>query len=404
MDKEEVIYPGPIEPLPSPKKVESEIPHVTTQPRRRRIKSYAWRITASFIWFKLIFGYFFGWLPAIDHLESSIANGVAEFLTSIGVGFAPISTLGFATILRIGWLLIITGLRPFQLLSLFIYIVVFPLLSIVYVIFKMLGVSTADETPAESSDVRFRRRERLQLTLSGLLLVCWLLLYGGAITITQLVPGILLSSIFFLLLTYRLFQRSRPVTDATHFRSLWDFGLSLQKLQSQRLERKYTKQSEMKFDLFILRYSKKLVSWFLRLTGGKRGRGRVFLFVLGKYVLSLVMVALAAITFWAIMTKSALPQLLSLPLCFQIVISHFLPGIDSPLSPINLPQWTSIGPAATAWILFVVYIGPASNLLPVWQDTTLAGLAKLRKVVRLMKRSLHKEDEIYERLSKTLPP
>jgi hypothetical protein len=47
--------------------------------------------------------------------------------------------------------------------------------------------------------------------------------------------------------------------------------------------------------------------------------------------------------------------------------SHFLPGIVISGTKPALPLWAQLGPALTAWILFVLFVGPAASLLPLRQ-------------------------------------
>lgn len=403
MDREEIIYPDLTE--TTPVETTSEPKLVPVKKKKPKIKAYAWRLTASYVWIKLILGYFLGWQNEINHLEAAVATTVITSLSSAGMGFAPIGDVNPATILKLFWFLIITGLRPLQLIGLLLYIASFPFVCLGFLLIAILGGSTEDESEEkEAREVISEQRRRLLLSIVGLSLVCWLLLFGGATTVRQMVPGIILAGTFFILITFRLFQRSRPVSDTHHFRPLLGLGKTIMNLQGQRLEKKYQKRSEMKADVLIVRWSEKILRRLLLLMRGKKGRARVFLFVLGRYVVSLVTVALTAVTFWGIVIKSVAPAVLPLQLCLQVSISHFLPGIQTPLVPVDLPLWVTIAPSATAWILFVVYIGPASSLLPVWQDAAIVGLSKASKLYRTNVLNLKKEARLYELLAKTLPP
>lgn len=67
------------------------------------------------------------------------------------------------------------------------------------------------------------------------------------------------------------------------------------------------------------------------------------------------------------------------------------------------PIWTNVGPAATAWILFVLYISPASFVLPERQRATLNALSLVYKRYRKSVCVLGLEELRYRRLEKKLP-
>lgn len=340
---------------------------------------------------------FLGFYPSISHIESTVLSQLIVFLSSIG--FAPVNSLLLSGVLKIGWLLAITRFKLFEIVGLFIYILTFPIWAPIFGLYAIFSsakpTDSTTATPAAQGLLKQRKSPSKLFTICCSLLLGWFLLYGNANTTRQITPGVFLAGAFLVLLTYRLFLRVKPENDVNvnvpPFGWLGKLSLVAADVQKQRLTKEYTKKSDVQTDSKVVNFTRKL---FVRITMFLRGRTaeeRISLYVLAEYLFSLIIVAASAILFWALMIKAFYLTSSSLSVCLHFSVSHFVPGIDSPTLEGDLPMWTSLGPAATAWILFVLYIGPASSLLPERQRATIKGLERVRRLYRQSVNVLMKE-------------
>jgi len=401
----EIIFPD----IPEPQNIEVRVNSSaakTKRPKKRissYVKSYAWRLTASYLWFKILV-LFLGWHTDFEHFESGLVNRFVEFLSSIG--FAPVNTINLLTVMKVGWILIITGFKPLEILWLLgPYTVTFPIwvpVAIAYRYFSKGETSTSNEEGEEKE--RFRL-----LALCTSLLVWWFLLYGGASTQRQIIPGVVFAGIILLILSFRLFLRTKPAGEAklTLFRWLLEAGPVLLRMQATRLDKvergEYKKKKDLQVDAKLAHFSRKLLARITQFTRGERARDRISLVVFVEYLVSLIMVAASAVLFWALVMKALAPTQLPFLTCLHLSVSYFLPGIQNPDSNFTLPLWSVIGPAATAWILFVLYIGPAASLLPDKQKATIRGLSKVHETYRRITIIFGKEGRVMKRLAENLP-
>jgi hypothetical protein len=98
---------------------------------------------------------------------------------------------------------------------------------------------------------------------------------------------------------------------------------------------------------------------------GKRAESRAAIGVLLGYLVGFVALAVSAILFWALAKKAAVaPLQLALPDVLRETAGQMIPGVATPGPLFKYPFWIQIGPGLTAWLLFVVYLAPAANLLP----------------------------------------
>jgi hypothetical protein len=362
-----------------------------------RIKAYAWRITVVYLWIKILSA-FLGFYASLGKLESSL---IGQFIDSLSaIGFAPVNIALLSSVLKIGWILAITGFKLYEVLGLVIYIITFPVWAPVVTLF-LFFVKKEKETPTASTTKRglvqtHKSRSKWFVIFTSLLLA-WFLLYGNANTTKQLLPGVILSGIFLILLVYRLFLRVKPEEDVNvnlpPFGWLSKLSLVAASAQRQRSEKQYKKKEEVQTDKKVLQFTRQIlirITVLLRRTNAQR---RISLYVLGEYLFSLITVAAGAIFFWGLMIKAFYLTSSPLLVCLFASVSHFLPGIQPPDLPASFPPWISIGPASTAWVLFVLYIGPASSMLPERQRATIKGLSKMYKLYRTSVNSL-----VHERL------
>lgn len=392
---------------PSPSKKESDISspkQISKESWSGRIKSYAWRLTAAYAWFKILAA-LLGFYTALNQLESGIISQFISFLSSIG--FAPVNTAFLSTVLKVGWVLAITGFNLFEVVGLFIYIVTFPVWVPVLAIFGFFSKDEEDTTESSSVKQGLIRRKRTRSRLFAIctsLFIGWFLLYGNANTQRQLIPGVVLAGVFLLLLTYRLFLRVKPDKEVNLSPFYWLTRLSLTAgdAQKERLKKEYKKRNEIRNDKKLVSFNRKLFVRIALLLRGQIAQERISMYVLGEYIFSLIIVAASAVLFWALMIKAMYSTSLPLLMCLHLSISHFLPSLQPPEMQLELPLWASIGPAATAWVLFVLYIGPASSVLPERQKATIRGLSRIYVLYRQSINVLGKEELSLRILEKKL--
>jgi len=272
-------------------------------------------------------------------------------------------------ILQIGWLLAIVGFKPFDLLGLIIYIYIAPGTLLGYLVFRDYA-KDFDATRTVKKGLRPPRVRRPALTIVGLLLLGWFVLYGEASARRPLMVGAILAGLLFFLLAGRAFQRVKPpiYPDGTDPASADErVGLSLVTAAADSVAKavKAKKKSELIGSLFA--YQKARSAWrrLALLLRGQAGRNRLYLLLLIDYVVSLLVLSAAAVFFWATTAKFACgPTTSSLSTFVRVCSSYFLPNIKTPSITPDLPLWVQVGCAVTAFILVVLFVGAAASLLP----------------------------------------
>jgi hypothetical protein len=138
------------------------------------------------------------------------------------------------------------------------------------------------------------------------------------------------------------------------------------------------------------------------LARSQRGKNRLAMLILAEYIVSLVVVTMAAIFFWALIISIAGTDALPLSESLRRSAEHFFPGADPPHPGAPLPFFATIGPAATSWILFGLYIGLAGSLVREWQRLASGELTNATRVVRdqaaILKQAVQKREEMKKAL------
>jgi hypothetical protein len=171
-----------------------------------KLKKIAWRATATIYWIWWIVRFLLG-SEFMNQLASTVMAQFGAFLSD--VGFAPSHSEYLPRILQFGWLFAVVGFKPFELLGLMIYIYVAPVTFFCYLIFRKYA-KDFDATPAGKKGLRPQRVRFPALTIVGLLLLGWFVLYGGANARRPLMAGVILSGLLFFVLAGRAFQRVTP--------------------------------------------------------------------------------------------------------------------------------------------------------------------------------------------------
>jgi len=303
--------------------------------------------------------------------DTSLGTSFGKFLSSLG--FAPIDTNHLTTIIKIGWILVVTAFKPIELLGLALYLAFFWTLPVwLYFAYGIEPEGDGKRKDEGQFGLTANDRRRLAIPVCTLALLGWLVLFGGAASKNAAILGAILSGVLFLLFAMRAFQRVRPIydPDPNFLRVAKLTGLSLLQIAGGQI-----KDGTIKTRTAIIlnrRFFKPVARFyrFLALsTRGRRGRNRIYMFVLGEYVGSLVLLAAATIFFWAMADRAVLaPTGVRLSYFIGLTLSSIFSSVSPVASPAELPRFMAFGPVISAWILFVLYIGPASSNLASRQE------------------------------------
>lgn len=331
------------------------------------LKKIAWRATATVYWVWWISRAVLG-SEFVHSAASPMMARLVAFLST--VGFAPVHSEYLPTVLRVGWLFTIVGFKPFELFGLYLYIRIAPLTLFSYLVFKEY-LKDFDATPTVKKGLRPPKVRRPALTTVGLLLLGWFILYGDASSPNALMAGAVLSGLLFFLLAGRAFQRVKPPTypDGSEPASTFEtVGLSMLTSAADSVKKamESKKKMEVNGSLFVYQKCRSIYRCLALFMRGQAGRDKLYLLLLGDYVVSLLVLGAAAALFWGVVAKLAsAPSAYSLATFVRICSSYFLPNIKSPVIPTDLVLWVQLGSSITAFVLFVLFVGAAASLLPV---------------------------------------
>lgn len=377
---------------------------------------YAYRITAIYIYAHIV-AYLFGFDNRLSVIKTQVLLQLIGFLTSIG--FAPANVDLLPDVMKVGWLLIITGFNPLSLIfGLPIYIfMLYPTQYPVTFLLNRYARRIKEAPPKPKIDFGEEalwlnpgpgliKRKRNRFPLLAILttgLLGWVLLYGGTTSRLQVIPAVVMAGMLLVTLLLREFQRASPhgEVQSSLLRTLVRFGRWINKQVDSAVDVEY---DHTNYTLYrVSRYLARSITLMVR---SQRAFTTLSLKVLGEYVLSLILVSCAAILIWALIMKAWSPMLLNLSTSLQLSVSYFLQGIERPLisgdRAITPPFWIQIGSTMTVWILFVVYIGPAGSLLPDRQRATSEQLKGVYQTFRTLTLKLRRRIVNLERLKKSL--
>jgi hypothetical protein len=325
----------------------------------KQLKRSTWRLTALYLWLKFVVDGVSSRAPFHSAEEATVRH-LTSYLSS--VGFTPGNPDYVLPLLKFGWLLTITGMSLWQFAGWWIYLAIYPLsILFFYVFYEQLR---GGQVPPSEGLSKPQGKAILPIALG--LSVAWFLLFGTSTSSKPILVGAFLTALIFLSLAVRAFQRARPVTEKDI-----EFGTWVQKLGMSAVADKTRLKPENKgaaaVHLKFERFHKGLLLWFVYCFRGRRGRDRMAMYILVEYVVFLMLLACSAVLFWGLAIRVTNPAALSLRQALVVSASHFLPGMPVPDGSTSLPLWTHLGPSLTAWILFVLFIGPAASLLPARQ-------------------------------------
>lgn len=376
-----------------------------TVTKPEKLKKFAWRGTATVYWFWRILRPFLG-SEFLNNLASTMMVRFSAFLSA--VGFAPVHSENLPRILKIGWLLAIVGFKPFELLGLIIYVYIAPATFLGYLVFRDYA-KDLNAPPTVKKGLRPPRVRRPALTIVGLLLLGWFVLYGEASARKPLMAGAILSGLLFSLLAGRAFQRVKPPIypggsePASGFEKM---GLSMVTSEADTIKKamEAKKKMEVNGNLFLYQKARSIWRRFALLIRGQAGKDKLYLLLLLDYVVSLLVLGAAAVLFWAIIAKVAsAPSTYSLTTFVRICSSYFLPSIKSPSVTTDLVLWVQIGSSITAFILFVLFVGAAASLLPSRYSAYTERLNRKYRIARKFAVSFARTARALERIKLSKP-
>jgi hypothetical protein len=106
------------------------------------------------------------------------------------------------------------------------------------------------------------------------------------------------------------------------------------------------------------------------------------MFVLLRYLLNLFTLAFATILFWALVIRlNAHPFFIGLGQALLASSARVLPGIEIQQG-LTLPRWVEAGSSASAWVLFVLYAGPAASIFPLMQQAYVNAMSETHVKLR----------------------
>ena len=292
------------------------------------------------------------------------------------------------------------------MVGLLIYLLWFPFLPLT--IYLTYGI---ESQPASSSPnalgLAAKNRRRLAFPVCGLLLLGWFVLFGDTGAKRPAMVGATLSGILFLMFAVRSFQRVRPNVDPdpNFLRIPKLTGLVFLQVVSDQMKNATIKtKGSAIFSERLYRIIRAVYRFLAVSTRGTAGRNRIYAFVLGEYVVSLLLLASSAILFWALLDKAALsPTELPLSHFVELTASSVFPALPSVSSPPGLPKVLLVAPSLSAWILFVLYVGPASSLLSYRQAAYAKSVADAHTIFRKFTISFGRYISYLKTVSKRLP-
>lgn len=330
-------------------------------------KAYAWRLTCVWAWVHLL-GFLTTGRDVLLPVERAAAGRIISALSE--VGFAPANTSLLGPIFRIAWILTITEYSVLQFIGLAFYILIGPIIVVLALLFrKALGANSLNSATKQDHQVPQKGVSAQVVVISAL--SAWFLLYGGSNGRMPILLGILVTGILLAMRVYAVLSYTQPAkTKKSSADGFWlRFVLTVAKNDAVKLKNSEFKtpleaQVARNIEEFMRFFVARIVLFFR----GSRGQRRAGLLVLLQYVGNFLLLGVLAILFWALVIKfSLLPETVTFQSAFQASAAHVLPGLAA--SSLTLPWGLTACISATAWIMFVVYAGPAASAFPALQAT-----------------------------------
>lgn len=206
------------------------------------------------------------------------------------------------------------------------------------------------------------------------------------------------------MLLFRLFIKTKPPNQTKISVFTWLEKLPKWAKDHQNKTLDPNEEKNFSTNSAVLKFQKGLLVLISHFMKQNRTTSLVSLFVLLEFILNMLVVATFAILFWGLTIKAFDPSLIDLSNSIKASLTYFLPGIESPKLLIDIPFWIQVGNSTTSWILFVLYISVAGNIIPDKQRAYTEQLASTRLVYRKTIIHLNKDREKIRKLLETHNP
>jgi len=357
-----------------------------------RLKRYAWRLTAVYFWLKLVA------LPLVSdtHPLSRAAFQAIERLRG-SLDLTPPDFNLFSSLLKAGWVLVITEFSFMQIMGLAVYCVtLFLWVPIRLFLGETLPPFRSGATL--SCGLRPHPRSVPLFPAIGFLLISWTLLYGGTTSTAALLGGTIIAGLGFLVLTYKIIRSARPM-DESDAAVLLKIRTGVAQYMKSGIEedQKFASVKPTRVEAALHSKFNRIPFWMALKTAlflrGRKGKQRVGVIVFMESVTSLLLLGLTGAAFWSLLWRCYQPDM-AWRTTFAVVVAKFLPGLGAPSMPGVLPLTLWVGPSLTAWFIFAVYLGIAASLFPKRQEVYATSATKayddLRTVVLYLKRKIER--------------
>jgi hypothetical protein len=318
-------------------------------------KRWSWRATGAWFWLHLLMRFFFG----SDKLVGAENYAILRLEIALSfLGFSPTNKAIFPFLIKFVWLSLICEFSLIQVSwFVLVYLILFPLLALFFLFFGKRWRDQIKKNQPKNGLLRPSQKTFNLRNAAVALLAAWLLLYGGSSGKWPQLLGIILAGLFLLQRISSALSFAGPIEV---IKSRWIEALV--QISHNRVQAANTAFAR-KYERFIYR----LVLRAAWVTRGSKGRSRAAMFVLVRYLLNLFTLGFATVLFWALVIRLNTPVQIGIGQALLASSARVLPGIDVPTG-LLLPRWVEAGSSASAWILFVLYAGPAASIFPLVQQ------------------------------------
>jgi hypothetical protein len=299
--------------------------------------------------------FFFG----SDKLVGAENYAILRFEIALSsLGFSPTNKAIFPFLIKFIWLSLICEFSLIQVSwFVLVYLILFPLLALFFLFFGKWWRDQIKKNQPKNGLLRPNQKTFNPRNAAIALLATWLLLYGGSGGKWPQFLGIILAALF---LVQRISSALSFAGPIEVIKSRWiEATVQLSHNRVQAANSAFVR----KYERFIYR----LVLRSAWVTRGSKGRSRAAMFVLIRYLLNLFTLGFATVLFWALVIRLNTPAQIGLGQALLASAARVLPGIDVSAG-LLLPRWVEAGSSASAWILFVLYAGPAASIFPLVQQ------------------------------------
>jgi hypothetical protein len=354
------------------------------------LKSYAWRLTALLCWVHLTVHICGGEL-VLKSLNATVFSITMKLLSRSGFAPGHASLLPF--LLKLLWLLFITAFSWAQMIGLVLYVVFWPLTLLFLFRHRETLKSIREQRVRKIHTLRHLTPDRPVWTYALITsLTGWFVLYGGSSLRIPLITAIILTGLLFADCVYRAFVYTAlevPTGRGWIDRYIAAVIIHFEQVVKTIKEQKAIDLKSLSVSLSVWRFSQRVLRVLSRWLFGRAARSRAALIALIKYLSNLCVLGSIAILFWALVIRYfSVPQMANVTDSMLASASRVIPGVPEPTS-LSYPDWVKAATSITAWLVFVLYAGPAASLFPLLQERYVKETANLYKRLRIARKTLY---------------